>query len=101
MYLILAGIFEMLGVTWINKWHRDKNRRALLLLAGGFMASFMFLSLAMRTLPASTAYAVWTGIGASGAALWGMIKYGESRDFKRIFFIAVIVAATMGLKWIE
>ena len=55
MYLILAGIFEMLGVTWINKWHRDKNRRALLLLAGGFMASFMFLSLAMRTLPASTA----------------------------------------------
>ena len=70
--LVLAGLFEMFGVAMINKLHQDRSWQALALLFGGFGASFIFLSYAMETLPMGTAYAVWTGIGASGGAILGM-----------------------------
>ncbi|AQS58793.1 DMT family transporter [Desulforamulus ferrireducens] len=98
IYLILAGLFEMTGVVMINKFHQEKNWQSLVLLLAGFTASFLFLTLAMKTLPMGTAYAVWTGIGASGGALWGMIYYGESKDWRRIFFICLVLGAAIGLK---
>jgi paired small multidrug resistance pump len=96
--LIFAGICEMFGVTAINKWHTEKNWQSLVLLAAGFGASFLFLSIAMKSLPMGTAYAVWTGIGAAGGAILGMVLYGESRDWKRILFILMILGAAVGLK---
>lgn len=99
--LILAGLFEMFGVTMINKLHKDRNWQALALLIGGFGASFIFLAYAMETLTMGTAYAVWTGIGASGGAILGMILYGESKDWKRILFIAMVLGAAIGLKLIS
>jgi len=78
--LILAGLFEMFGVAMINKLHKDRNWQSLLLLFTGFGASFLFLAYAMKTLPMGTAYAIWTGIGASGGAIIGMLLYGESKD---------------------
>lgn len=98
LYVVLAGIFEMAGVTMINKWHHDGKHSSLLLLLAGFAASFFFLSLAMETLPMGTAYAVWTGIGASGGAILGMLQYGESKDWRRIFFIGLILSTAIGLK---
>lgn len=98
LYVVLAGIFEMAGVTMINKWHHDRKQSSLLLLLAGFAASFLFLSLAMETLPMGTAYAVWTGIGASGGAILGMLQYGESKDWRRIFFIGLILSTAIGLK---
>lgn len=56
--------------------------KSLVLLVIGFGASFTFLSYAMETLPMGTAYGIWTGIGASGGAIFGMILYGESKDWK-------------------
>lgn len=101
IFLILAGIFEMIGVAMIHKLHRDQNWQALLLLLAGFGASFIFLALAMETLPMGTAYAVWTGIGASGGAILGMVLYGESKDWKRIMFISMVLSAAIGLKLIS
>ncbi|KAF0817910.1 Broad-specificity multidrug efflux pump YkkD [Bacillus sp. ZZV12-4809] len=101
VYLILAGVFEMTGVTMINSWHQKRNWQSFLLLAGGFGASFLFLSLAMKELPMGTAYAVWTGIGAAGGAILGMILYGEPKDAKRIFFIAMVLSAAIGLKLVS
>jgi paired small multidrug resistance pump len=100
LFVVCAGIFEMIGVTMINKWHDDGKRSSLLLLMAGFAASFLFLSLGMETLPMGTAYAVWTGIGASGGAILGMIQYGESKDWRRLFFIALILFSAIGLKLI-
>jgi len=97
-FLIIAGIFEMTGVFMISKLHQDRTFRALLFLILGFGLSFLFLSLAMKTLPMGTAYAVWTGIGASGGALLGMIVFGESKDWKRILFIVLILSSAVGLK---
>jgi paired small multidrug resistance pump len=101
LYLILAGVFEMTGVTMINSLHKKRNWQSLLLLVGGFGASFLLLALAMKELPMGTAYAVWTGIGAAGGAILGMILYGEPKDAKRIFFIAMVLSAAIGLKLVS
>lgn len=96
--LVLAGLFEMFGVAMINKLHRDRNWKSLVLLVFGFGASFVLLSYAMETLPMGTAYAIWTGIGASGGAILGMLLYGESKNWKRLVFIAMVLGAAIGLK---
>ncbi|MEP9405640.1 multidrug efflux SMR transporter [Peribacillus frigoritolerans] len=99
--LILAGLFEMFGVAMINKMHKDRNWQSLLLLFIGFGASFLFLAYAMKTLPMGTAYAIWTGIGASGGAIIGMLLYGESKDWRRVVFIAMVLGAAVGLKLVS
>ncbi|WP_413305996.1 multidrug efflux SMR transporter [Bacillus sp. 1P10SD] len=99
--LILAGLFEMFGVAMINKLHRDRNWQSLVLMFLGFGASFIFLSYAMETLPMGTAYAIWTGIGASGGAIVGMLLYGESKDWKRLVFITMVLCAAVGLKLVS
>ena len=99
--LTLAGICEMFGVVMINKLHKDRNRKSFILLVLSFGASFILLANAMETLPMGTAYAIWTGIGASGGALLGMLLYGESKDWKRLVFIAMVLSSSIGLKLVS
>ncbi|MFD3257014.1 multidrug efflux SMR transporter [Paenibacillus lentus] len=99
--LVVAGLFEMFGVSMINKLHRDRSWQSVVLLILGFGASFLFLAYAMKTLPMGTAYAIWTGIGASGGAILGMVLYGESKDWKRIVFITMVLGAAIGLKLVS
>lgn len=96
--LALAGLFEMSGVVMIHSFHKNRTVLSFLWMAAGFGASFLFLALAMKTIPMGTAYAVWTGIGASGGAILGMIFFGESRSWKRLLFIGLIIASAAGLK---
>lgn len=99
--LILAGIGEVIGVAGISRINKRKDWQAFVLLFGGFIISFLLLSIAMKTLAMGTAYAVWTGIGTVGSALMGMLFYGESKDWKRILFIAMVLSAAVGLKLIS
>ncbi len=99
--LILAGLCEMFGVAMINKLHKDRNWQSLLLLMIGFGASFLLLAYAMKALPMGTAYAIWTGIGASGGAILGMVLYGESKDWRRLVFIGMVLSAAIGLKLVS
>ena len=62
------------------------------------LISLYLLSLALRTLPVGTGYAVWTGIGAVGTAILGMLLFDESRAIARILCIVLIVAGIVGLK---
>lgn len=101
LFLVIAGLFEMFGVITINILNRDRNWQALVLLLLGFGGSFLFLSLAMKSLPMGTAYAIWTGIGASGGAILGMVLYGEPKDWKRIVFITMVIGSALGLKLIS
>ncbi|MDF2946496.1 MAG: rane transporter of cations and cationic drug [Bacillales bacterium] len=98
VYLILAGVFEVVGVTGMNKVAKDKNLQSYMVLVLGFVFSFSFLSLAMKTLPMGVSYAVWTGIGTVGATIVGMVFYGDAKDWKRILCIAMILVAVIGLK---
>lgn len=96
--LILAGLCEAFGVLMIMRLNNKRNWQSLALLVLGFSGSFLLLSYAMETLPMSTAYAIWTGIGTSIGAILGMLFYGESRSWKRIFCIALIISGAVGLK---
>lgn len=99
--LVLAGIFEMLGVLFINIYAQRNNTLSLLGLVLFFSLSFISLSIAMQTISMSTSYAVWTGIGAVGGAILGIVFYGESKSLKRLLFIGVILTSTVGLKLIS
>lgn len=101
VFVIIAGLFEMLGVLTINKLNKDRNWLSLAYLIGAFGLSFLFLSLAMNGLPMGTAYAIWTGIGASGGAILGMIFYGEPKNALRLLFIAMVLGAAVGLKLVS
>lgn len=99
-WLIIAGLCEMLGVTSMN-WalhHPTWWRWGLMVLA--FAGSFGGLEIALQTLPMGTAYAIWTGIGAAGGVVTGMLFFGEARDWRKLLWVAVILGATMGLKLI-
>lgn len=98
IYIFIAGLFECAWATGIK--YTDGFSRPvpsiLTIIAMGF--SFWFMSLAMKQLPLGTAYAVWTGIGAVGVAVIGMIMFGESRDPLRLFCLMLICSGIIGLK---
>lgn len=98
IYVLIAGLLEIgwaTGLKYTEGWTRLYPS---LLTAAAMIGSFYFLSQAMKTLPLGTVYAVWTGIGAVGAAVLGMIIFGESRDVAKIICIVLIVAGIVGLK---
>lgn len=99
--LIFAGLCEMTGVMMINKLHRDRSVVAFIQMSVSFTLSFVLLAVAMRTLPMGTAYAIWTGIGAAGGAIMGMLWFGESKDLRRLLCIALVLGATIGLKLVS
>lgn len=73
MYLIIAGLFEIVGVIGIKKVTKDNNWTNNIILIGGFIISFQFLTMALQEIQLSIAYAVWTGIGTLGAAVVGIL----------------------------
>ena len=101
LYLGIAGLFE---VVWaIGLKHTDGFTRlwpSIWTLAG-MVASIGFLAQALKTIPLGTGYAVWTGIGAVGTAILGIVLFGESKDPLRLAFILIIVAGIVGLRFSE
>ncbi|WP_409253967.1 DMT family transporter [Bacillus sp. SCS-153A] len=100
-YLITAGLFEVLLVTMmkLSDGYKKMVPTVLAFIFGGI--SFYLLSLALVSIPVSTGYSVWTGIGSAGAVIAGMVFFNEKRDIKRIFFISCIIISVMGLKIIS
>ncbi|THF80744.1 DMT family transporter [Cohnella fermenti] len=99
--LVLAGLGEVVGVIGLNRWNQKRQASSLALLLAGFLSSFALLTASLQSLSMGTAYAIWTGIGTIGATLLGMIFFGESRNGRRILFLALVVAAAIGLKLVE
>jgi len=96
--LIVAGIFEIgwaIGLKYTQGFTRILPSMATV---GAMIVSFALLSRALKTIPVGTAYAVWTGIGATGTAILGMALFGESRDVLRMLCIFMIIAGVVGLK---
>lgn len=98
LYVVLAGFFEV-GWAYSLKQSEGFTKVGPSLLTLAFMAiSFLLLAQGVRTLPLGTAYAVWTGLGAVGTALVGIIFLNEPRDIGRIACIFMIAAGIVGLK---
>lgn len=96
--LVIAGVFEVVWATGL------KYSRGFSLLVPSvvtiitMLASFYFLAQAMQTIPLGTAYAVWTGIGAVGTAVLGIILFGEPHHLARLLCILLVVVGIVGLK---
>jgi len=99
--LIIAGLFEVGFATCLGKAKLATGTAATLWFVGFLLcltASMILLYKATQTLPIGTAYAVWTGIGAVGTVLVGIIIFKEPTDFWRMFFIVTLIASIIGLK---
>ena len=98
LYLLIAGLFE---VGWaIGLKYTDGFSRLWPSLGTGaaMIVSLGFLGLALKHLPVGMAYAVWTGIGAIGTVILGIVLFGESATALRLACVGLIVAGIIGLK---
>ena len=98
LILIFAGFFEVVWATALKMSNGFRNPLADAVVVVGMALSVWLLAVAMKTIPMGTAYAVWTGIGAIGGVVVGIIAFGESASALRIASAALIVAGIVGLK---
>ncbi|MGJ4994551.1 DMT family transporter [Bradyrhizobium sp. HKCCYLR20261] len=98
LFLLAAGLLEILWALGLK--HSDGLTRFWPTVATviAILLSFGMMSLALRSLPFGTAYAVWTGIGAAGSILVGMALYSEPADPMRLFCLTLIITGMVGLK---
>lgn len=99
--LIIAGLFEVGFASCLGKAKESRGMEANLWLVGFFICltiSMVLLYKAVQTLPIGTAYAVWTGIGAVGTVLVGVIIFKEPATFWRLFFLFTLISSIIGLK---
>ena len=101
--LIIAGFFEVGFATCLAKARETAGTTATMWMIGFFVSlsiSMFLLYKATQTLPIGTAYAVWTGIGAVGTVLVGILVFREPADFWRLFFLTTLIASIIGLKFV-
>ncbi len=97
-YLVMAGIFEI-GWAIALKYTEGFSRLwPTTLFSLSMLLSVWLLAMALKTIPVGTGYAIWTGIGATGTAVLGMVLFGESRDGWRILSIMLIITGIVSLK---
>ena len=96
--LLIAGLLEVVWAISLKSPHGFTRLWPSLITLVAMVASVLLLAHAMKTLPAGAAYAVWTGIGAVGAAIMGIILLGEPASLLRLLSLALIVAGIVGLK---
>jgi len=96
--LFIAGLLEVVWAIGLKYTQGFTRLTPSVITVSAMIVSIVLLSWAMRSLPVGTAYAVWTGIGAVGAAITGILLLGESASLARIASLALIVAGIIGLK---
>lgn len=96
--LFIAGLFETGWAVGLKVSEGLTRLYPSVATVIAMIISLGLLAFSMKTIPVGTAYPVWTGIGAAGTAVIGMLVFGESRDLVRIFFLLLILIGTLGLK---
>lgn len=98
LILLIAGLLEVVWAIGLKYTHGFSRLIPSLITVTAMIASVVLLSWAMKSLPVGTAYAIWTGIGAVGAAIAGMVLLGESASPARLLSLGLIVTGIIGLK---
>jgi quaternary ammonium compound-resistance protein SugE len=99
--LLLAGVLEIVwavGLKYSDSLTRFWPTAAMV---AAIALSFALLAVALKSVPFGTAYAVWTGIGAAGGLIIGIVAFGESADLLRVTCVIFIIAGTLGLRLIS
>jgi quaternary ammonium compound-resistance protein SugE len=97
--LFIAGALEIAWAVSLKYTDGFSKPGPTLLTIAGMTASFYFLAQAVKVLPVGTSYAVWTGIGAVGTAIMGILLFAESLSLPRLACIGLILIGIIGLKW--
>lgn len=98
LFLVVAGGLEVFWSTCMKYSEGFTDLKFSILTVVGMIFSFLFLSQATKSLPLGTAYAVWTGIGALGAVIVGIVLFKEPVTVARIFFVSMLLIGIVGLK---
>jgi quaternary ammonium compound-resistance protein SugE len=102
--LIIAGLFEVAFASCLGKVKETSGTEMYWWFTGFLVSltiSMVLLIKATETLPIGTAYAVWTGIGAVGTAIIGILVFKDPASFWRIFFITTLICSVVGLKFVS
>lgn len=98
VYLLIASLGEIGFVVFMKLSDGFKRHHYTILSALSVSAGFYFLALAMEVLPLGTAYTIWTGIGAIGSVLIGIIFFEESKSWLKFLFLVMILAGVVGIR---
>ncbi|KZE67161.1 hypothetical protein AWM68_04700 [Fictibacillus phosphorivorans] len=98
VYLFIAGIFEIVWAIGLKYTNGFTRLWPSVITVIGMIISFYYLSQATKVLPIGTAYTIWTGIGAAGAVILGIILFGEPKTLLRFVFLAFVITGIIGLK---
>jgi quaternary ammonium compound-resistance protein SugE len=98
LFVLVAGLFEVAWAIGLKRTDGFTRLWPSVLTLIGMGISFVLLAAAMRTLPAGTAYAVWTGVGVVGTALVGIVWLGEPATAARVASLLLIAIGIVGLK---
>jgi len=101
IYLVLAGVMEIGFTTFLKLSDSFTKLWPSVAFMGCALSSLGLLTLALKSIPLGTAYAVWTGIGAFGTALVGIMFYGDPYDAYRLFFLALLIVSIIGLRLVS
>src|SRR5437868_4719022 len=103
LYLLVAGLFEVGFASLLNLSEGFKRIGPTIgfLILGLLSLAFLNLALSFKTIPLGTAYAVWTGIGALGTAIIGMVFFRDPITFWRLFFLTMLLISVCGLNYVS
>jgi len=101
IYIVIAGLFEVAWAVGLKYSQGFTKPGPTVFTLIGMTVSFAFLAQGVRTIPVGAAYAVWTGIGAVGTAIYGIVKLGEPMTATRIICLAMVIAGIVGLKFLS
>ena len=101
IYIVIAGLLEVAWAIGLKQSAGFTKLWPTVWTVIGMIASFVVLAQGVKTLPVGTGYAVWTGIGAVGTAVLGMVIFHESRDPLRLACLALIIIGIVGLKLVS
>ncbi len=102
--LIIAGLFEVAFASCLGKAKETTGTEMYLWYSGFFISLVISMGLlvkASQSLPIGTAYAVWTGIGAVGTAIMGIVVFKDPATFWRVFFLFTLIGSIIGLKFVS
>ncbi len=98
LILFIAGLFETVWAVSLKYSEGFTRLWPTVITIAAMAVSLYLLALALKSLPLGSAYAVWTGVGALGAVIYGIIAFGESKDLLKLLFIAMILGGIIGLR---
>lgn len=101
IYLFVAGLFEIVWAVVLKYSEGFTRLGPAMIVAVAMAASILLLSLALKVLPLGIAYPIWTGIGAAGTVILGILLFDESRDLLKILFILMIITGIIGLRLVK